>query len=99
MSQFKCPECGFIQGYLTLSAHSGQVGDSPRTEAACLCPNDGAKLLPWPEHPLLREPERIMPYGLHMLLDSAPAGTLTVQSNPYDPLTPDMPHTPNVSDL
>lgn len=31
------------------------------------------------------------PHGLHALVDAAP--------NPYDPLVPDMPHKPDVSDL
>jgi hypothetical protein len=47
MSTFKCPECGFVQSYMTLRAADGAVGDRVLTAAPDACPNDGAKLLPY----------------------------------------------------
>lgn len=52
MSVFKCPKCGFIQGYATLRAVDGAVFDNPRTTAHHACPNDGSTLVINPcDHP------------------------------------------------
>jgi len=46
MSQFRCPVCGFVQGYATLHAHSGRIGDNAGPRVLPPCPNDGAALEP-----------------------------------------------------
>jgi predicted RNA-binding Zn-ribbon protein involved in translation (DUF1610 family) len=43
---FKCPKCGFVQGYACLDAATGQVSDNRKDKADRPCPNDGAELLP-----------------------------------------------------
>ena len=43
---FKCPNCGFVQVYSVLCAHTGRVGDNRKEKAERPCPNDGEELLP-----------------------------------------------------
>jgi len=43
MSTWRCPECGFVQGYLTMRASDGAIGEN-RGPAIKLCPNDDTEL-------------------------------------------------------
>jgi FkbM family methyltransferase len=43
MSAWRCPKCGFVQGYLTMRASDGAIGEN-RGPAIKLCPNDDTEL-------------------------------------------------------